>query len=95
MSDLSVLCWFVFFVLGLLLVCSVYSTGRRFEPATSRSDKASSQSLSALAQVSDLRHAFNGITADVLYRIEEGDTAKNDSRGDYKCQKSNLKVFSV
>ena len=95
MSDLSVLCWIAFFVLGLLLVCSVYSTRRRFEPAAYRPDKASGQCLSASVHVSDFRYAFNGITAHVLYRIEEGDTAENDSRGDHMCQKYSLEVFSV
>lgn len=74
MPDLSVSCWIAVFVWVLISVRAVYAKRHRFQRGTSRLDNASAQYLSASAQASDLRYAFDASTAEVVRRIEDWNT---------------------
>ncbi len=74
MHDLSVSCWIAVFVWMLIGVRAVYANRHRFQLGTSRLDNASAQYLSASAHASDPRYAFDASTAEVVSRIEDGNT---------------------
>lgn len=74
MLDLSVSCWIAVFVCMLIGVRAVYANRHRFQRGTSRLDNASAQYLSASAHASDPRYAFDASTAEVVSRIEDGNT---------------------
>ena len=74
MLDLSILCWIAVFVWVLIGVRAVYANRHRFQRGTSRLDNASAQYLSTSAHASDPRYAFDASTAEVVRRIEDGNT---------------------
>ncbi|MDT7513821.1 hypothetical protein [Rhodoferax mekongensis] len=74
MPDLSVFCWTAVFVWVLIGVRAVYANRHRFQRGTSPLGNASSQYLSASAHASDPRYAFDARTAEVVRRIEDGNT---------------------